>query len=61
MNPEDEGCIPGWHLFSSIVGILTFISMILVKTKSERLEARNFVICRYFSFYEELKFHVKLS
>ena len=32
---------------------MPFISMI--KTKSERLKARN-IICRYFSFYELLKF-----
>ena len=37
-----------------IVGILTFISMI--NTPSERLEARHFFICLYFSFYEQLKF-----
>ena len=34
------------------VGILTFISMI--NTSSERLQARNFFICGYFSFYEQL-------
>ena len=34
----------------SIVGFLTFISMI--NTTSERLEARNFFICRCFSFCE---------
>ena len=38
----------------TIVGILTFISMI--NTTSERLKARNFFICRYFSVYEPLKF-----
>ena len=43
----------------TIVGILTFISMI--DTTSERLEARNFFICRYFSFYEQLKFSAQLS
>ena len=43
----------------TIVGILTFISMI--NTASERLNARNFFICRYFSFYEQLKFSVLLS
>ena len=32
----------------TIVGILTFISM--VNTTSERLKARNFFICPYFSF-----------
>ena len=37
-----------------IVCILTFISMI--NTTSERLKARNFLIFRYFSFYEQLKF-----
>ena len=43
----------------TIVGILTFISMII--TTSERLKARNFFICRYFSFYEQLKFRAQLS
>ena len=43
----------------TIVGILTFISMI--NTTSERLAARNFFICWYFSFYEQLKFGAQLS
>ena len=38
----------------TIVGILTFISMI--KTTSGRLKARNLFNCRYFSFYKQLKF-----
>ena len=38
----------------TIVGILTFISMI--NTISERLKARNFFICQYCSFNEQLKF-----
>ena len=37
-----------------IVGILIFISMI--NRTSEGLKERNFFICRYFSFYEQLKF-----
>ena len=44
---------------ATIVGILTFISMI--NTTSERLKARNFFICQYFSFYEQLKFCAQLS
>ena len=45
----------------TIVGILTFISMI--DTTSERLKgkARNFFICRFLSFYEQLKFRAQLS
>ena len=43
----------------TIVGILTFISMI--NTRSERLKARNVFICRYFIFYEQLKFRAQLS
>ena len=43
----------------TIVGILTFINMI--NTTSERLKSRNFFICRYFSFYEQLKFRAQLS
>ena len=42
----------------TIVGILTFISMI--NATSERLKARNLFICQYFSFYEQVKFHAKL-
>ena len=38
----------------TILGILVFISMI--NTTSERLKTRNFFICRYFRFYERLKF-----
>ena len=37
----------------TIVGILTFIS--IINTTSERLKARNFFCCRYFSLYEQLK------
>ena len=43
----------------TIVGILTSISIINITP--ERLKARNFFICRYFSFYEQLKFHAQLS
>ena len=43
----------------TIVGILTFVSMI--STTTERLKARNFFICRYFSFNEQLKFCAQLS
>ena len=41
------------------VGILTLISRI--NTTSERLKARNFFICWYFSFNEQLKFLAQLS
>ena len=37
----------------TIVGILTFISVI--NATSESLKATHFLICRYFSFYEQLK------
>ena len=43
----------------TIVGILQFISMI--NTTAKRLIARNFFICLYFSFYEQLKFCAQLS
>ena len=42
----------------TIVGILTFISMI---NTTERLKARNFFVCLYFSFYEQLIFRPQLS
>ena len=43
----------------TIYGILTFISMI--NTTDRRLKARNFFICRHFSFYEQLQFRAPLS
>ena len=43
----------------TIVGILTYISMI--NTTSEGLKATNFFISWYFNFYKHLKFHAKLS
>ena len=43
----------------TIVGILTFICMI--NTISERLKARHFFICWYFSFYGQLKLRTQLS
>ena len=43
----------------TIVGILTFISMI--STTTERLKAIPFFINRYLSFYEQLKLRVQLS
>ena len=43
----------------TIFGILTFISM--RNATAERLKARNFFICRYFSFYEQLKCCAQLS
>ena len=43
----------------TIVGILTFMRMI--NTTSVRLKAIHFFICRYFSFYEQLKFRAQLS
>ena len=43
----------------TIVGILTFISML--NTTSESLKARTVGIFQQFSFYEQLKFHAQLS
>ena len=43
----------------TIVGILTFISM--VNTTSESLKARKGFIFYVFRFYEQLKFHAQLS
>ena len=43
----------------TIVGILTFIS--IINTTSERLKARHLFICRYYSFSEQLKFRAQLS
>ena len=44
----------------TIVGILN-INISMINTTSERLKARNFFRCRYFSFYEQLKFRAQLS
>ena len=33
----------------------------MINTTSERLKARNFFNCRYFSVYEQLKFRAQLS
>ena len=45
---------------STIVGILTFISMI--NATSERLKSRNnFNNCQYFSFHDQLKVCAQLS
>ena len=38
---------------------MQFISM--MNTTSERLKARNFLICGYFMFYEQLKFRGQLN
>ena len=46
-------------IVTTIVGILTFISMI--NTTPERLKARNFFICRCLSFFGQLKFYAQLS
>ena len=43
----------------TIVGILTFISMI--DTIPESLKARKVIIFQQFSFYEQLKFHAQFS
>ena len=43
----------------TMVGILTFISMI--NTTSERLKSRNILSCQYFSFYEQLNLRAQLS
>ena len=43
--------MPTWH----------FIILSMINTISEGLKARDFFICRYFSLYEQLKFHAQLS
>ena len=47
------------QLSTKFIGILTFISMI--NTTPDRLKPRNVFICRYFNFYEQLKFRALLS
>ena len=43
----------------TIIGILTFISMI--NTSSESLKARTVFIFQHFNFYEQLKYHAQFS
>ena len=43
----------------TIVGILTFISMI--NTSPDSLKAREVFIFQHFCFYEQLKFYAQLS
>ena len=45
----------------TIVGILTFISMINTCTTSESLKARKVLTIHQLSFYKQLKFHAQLS
>ena len=59
LNSAEHEIYPAHVKMPTIVGILTFISMI--NTTSERLKARNFFNCRYFSFYEQFKFSAQLS
>ena len=58
-SAEHEIILPINVKMPTIVGMLTFISMI--NTTSEGLKARNFFICQYFSFYEQLEFCAQLS
>ena len=37
------------------------LNISMINTTSERLKARHFFICRYFSLYEQLKFRAQLS
>ena len=57
LNSAEHEIYPA--LNGKIVGIVTFISMISLTSK--RLKAKKVFICRYFSFYEQLKFHAQLS
>ena len=60
LNSAEHKIYPA-HKFKmpTIIGILTFIS--IINTTSERLKAKYFFICRYFIFYEQLKCSVELS
>ena len=48
LNSAEHEIYPAHVKMPTIVGILTFISMI--NTTSERLKAKNFFICRYLSY-----------
>ena len=56
-SAEHKIILPINVIMATIGVILTFIGMI--NTTSERLKARNFFICWYFSFYEQLKVCVR--
>ena len=58
-NSAEHEIYPANVKMPTTVGILTFISMI--NTPSERLKARNFFICQYFTVYKQLKFPAQLS
>ena len=54
LNPAEHEIYPAHNVkMPTIVGILTFISMINIHVTSERLKAINFIICQYFSFYRQ--------
>ena len=59
LNSTEHEIYPAHVKMPTIVGFLSFISMI--NTTSERLKARNFFICQYFSFYEQFLCSVELS
>ena len=59
LNSAEQEIYPVINVKMPIVGILTFISRI--NTTSERLKAKNFLIFRHFSFYEQLKSCAQLS
>ena len=46
-------------IMPTIVGILTFISMI--NTQFESLKGRKVFVFQHFIFYEQLKFYAQLS
>ena len=45
--------------FILLINVLSLISMI--HAESERLKTSQFFICRYYSFYQQLKFRTQLS
>ena len=59
LNSAEHESYPAHNVkMSTIVGILTFISMI--NTTSESLKARNFFICRYFSLLCTVELSIKM-
>ena len=60
LNSAENENYPAFHVkMPTIVDILTFISNI--NKKSGKLKARNVFICRYFSFWEQLKLYAQFS
>ena len=60
-SPEVIKLFPCSTQLSTKYILLINVKSTTIVTTSEKLKARNFFICQYFSFYEQLKFRAQLS